>query len=506
MRVTKWKTVGAWALFALALVLGSWLRWLNVNHVGYYFDVVVTQYTWARDFLNLGLLDGWRFYNQYLDYPPLNIAFIMVIEWVGRLFGGGAVAFATVLKSFYWVADFALLATSWFLLDRFTVKVEWRLVVMSVLYVYPGLWFVSGVWGQSDTFHALLVIWSLMLLWSSRTWQQVMGGILLGIALWFKLQILLVIGILVLFCAVRYGKELWQLLRIPILVSVPFAAAIGWGVYQLSIIYGSNEGLYKGYQQYAEFLSQTTTFAIAPLVLFAIFWTAVLMIASRKRSGHHTRFLMFGSGLAGFTSVILAVFGGLNPLQLYRTCIEPLANGPGYFSGSVNLNNGLTLLLRINEWTQWSSWQTNVLMLVFLGLVVYWLLSLRYQTGESLLYTLFAIASFVLLYFVFATGRVHSRYGHFAIVFFILLAPFLRLRWYQWIAFAGMLLIYAYNQISVYLDQENNVIASYFVSFKPYFDEIPYLISVGLMVVLTSIFIASFLSKKPVIDRRVAES
>lgn len=486
--------------FLASLGVGSLFRYSNLFSIGYEFDTVTTQYAWAKAVADMGWLEMWRVYNGYLDYPLGNLGFIGIIEHISRLFSSGPQSFVTTLKVFYWIVDGALLITVYHFLKKHGVQDWVRWSSLGLIYLYPGLWFVSGVWGQSDTFHALLVIWSLQLLYSQKTLYQVLGGVLLGIALYFKLQILLVIGVLFLVWMIRHPQTTFQRWKKLPFIVLPAALLAAGAIYYVARIYLDHTGLYNFADEYSNYLNDRTRLAgLAILTLPTILTIIFLLLAKTKDVLN--RLHWFFVGLFSAITVYTAIAVGLNPLQFFRTMVEPLHNSVHYFSGSANLNNGLTHLFQSVD-LSFIDWIRVPLVVAIYGYVLWnWAKSVRHNNKDTLAHTLLALGQFILLYYTFATGRVHSRYGHMAIVLLLLLMPIMRLNRIHKIGLVGVLLFYFLNQVAVFATK-NDAISQWVSTLYSYFPVWSYYLIVLGMVVSTLIFSSSYLQKKPLLTEK----
>jgi hypothetical protein len=444
----SWQQVVGVLLLITSLVFGSVARYVDLFNLGYYFDTITTQYWWAVAVADMGLINMWQHYVQYLDYPILNLAFVGSIEYIIKIFGGGPHEFVAGIKSVYWLADLALLATLYKLFKQQGVQDYINYGVLALVYSIPSLWFVSGVWGQSDTMHALLVLWSLQLLYTRKLYSQVLGGVLLAVALQFKLQVLLVVLIMVLLWSAIHKRALWQSWK-PMLpwvaisgvLSLMSAAALHVA-YKNTVVYiDTKEQLVNQFS--AVHLMFAVGFLIAPIVL-SIWFVIKSRVVDKLQSIH--RFLASFFVVSTFW---LGVSVLINPLRFAAAVIAPLVS-PYEFSGSANLSNGWVRLVDVLGIVEYKNTGKAFIISIFITLAAVWLWH-NYRTAkDSLLSMVWNSTQFILLYFILSTGRVHSRYGHFAIVFLLVLLPFLKTRWYYWLAYIGMLGAYGINQIVVY--------------------------------------------------------
>jgi hypothetical protein len=454
MLTQKIKNLLALSFFVVSLVVGSVIRFKDLFNLGYVFDTITTQYTWATEVVRLDLVTMWRSYTEFLDYPLLNLTFVSLIETVSRFFGGGQESFVAGLKLVYWLADIALLLTLFKLFKRNGISKIMSYISLGLVYILPGLWFVSGVWGQSDTLHALLVIWSLQLLYSSKLNNVIWGGILFGIALQFKLQVLLVlIGIILYYVAV-YKKTLLTVWK-PLLVGFVLSSIVS-GLSSLLLVlefrknFTYGDGWYKLISVYNPYV-----LLVSLGVMVLPMYLTIRMFGLSKIKDQFEKIHTF---LASFFVITVFGFGiicFINPLRFTAAVIQPLTT-PYEFSGSANLSNGWVKFVETYEITNYKSLGKYLIIGIFITLLLLWFRYNYKYAKNTFLNLIFSLSQFVLLYYILSTGRVHSRYGHFAIVFLLLLIPFIKTKVRYWIALGGIFLFYSVNQLLVYFDTPTN--------------------------------------------------
>ncbi len=223
-------------IVVLSFILGTVLRLATMQGLGYYFDMVETQYTWATNAVDMGFFSFWNNYNDPYDYMPGSLLLLMGVELVGRVFGGGEYGFVYTLKSFNWLAEILLIVSLIYYARRQNINRNRIYIVASIVYILPSLWFVSNIWGQMDSFIVLLMLISVMLMfWNKNSpggrlffWS----GLIIGISFIIKLQTFLLFPVLVAFHLSLRNKQLFtsQLygFLLPVVTTLSLCTAINW--------------------------------------------------------------------------------------------------------------------------------------------------------------------------------------------------------------------------------------------------------------------------------------
>jgi hypothetical protein len=232
--------------FLLCLVAFA-LRAKEFFHSGFVYDLIETQYEWAKSSVDDGFISFWKNYRLGgIDYLPGAIYVISILQWLNTVFGNaGEGGFVFLLKLFNAVNDFVF-AYFIFLIAKKLGKLTTNtsaLLAITTLFL-PSLWFISAVWGQFDTFPINLSIAMSYLLYSSFIEKNdkkalYAGGIFAAI-IWFKLQgILLVPALFLLFISHKawpqikkfwlgFGGISFGMLIVPLLVNpIRLAFVIG---------------------------------------------------------------------------------------------------------------------------------------------------------------------------------------------------------------------------------------------------------------------------------------
>ena len=220
----------------LSFILGTVLRLATMQGLGYYFDMVETQYTWATNAVDMGFFSFWKNYNGPYDYMPGSLLLLMGVELVGRVFGGGEYSFVYTLKSFNWLAETVLVFALIYFAGRQNINRNRIYIFASIVYVLPSLWFVSNIWGQMDSFIVLLMLISVMLMfWNKNNHGGRLffwSGLIIGISFIIKLQTFLLFPVLLAFHLSLRNKQLFtsQLygFLLPVVTTLTLCTAINW--------------------------------------------------------------------------------------------------------------------------------------------------------------------------------------------------------------------------------------------------------------------------------------
>jgi hypothetical protein len=206
----SWRLGLALAFLLIAVAVGSFIRYVNLFNLGFFFDTVVTQYDWASNALDLGIVGFWRDFPGFFDYLPGALYLLTVIRWIASFFGGSAETFVAILKSVNWGADLFFIGLLVYVGRRYGRYTLAQLLAMAgVIYVLPAIWVVSQVWGQIDTLLVSLMILTVILLYKGLEDNSVhkafyknpvfYSGVVFALALWLKLQAALLIPVFILF-------------------------------------------------------------------------------------------------------------------------------------------------------------------------------------------------------------------------------------------------------------------------------------------------------------------
>jgi Dolichyl-phosphate-mannose-protein mannosyltransferase len=202
----KTKTI-FFILFCLAIIA----RVTNFFHLGFYYDLIETQYDWAKHSVDQGFFEFWRTYRQNgIDYLPGAMYVITPIQAINKLlFGGGEYGFGVLLKLFNTINDIIFAGIIYYfarIKGKTGSLAAFGLAITSLL--LPSLWFISAVWGQFDTFPINISLIMCLLLHKALTEENLKlgmwSGVIYGATIWFKLQaILLLPALIVLFISAK---------------------------------------------------------------------------------------------------------------------------------------------------------------------------------------------------------------------------------------------------------------------------------------------------------------
>lgn len=207
-------------LIIIALVTLTFLaRFVNYFHLGYIYDIISTQYSWAKNATDNGFISFWRDYTDNLDYLPGAIYLGMIMQYISKFFGlfgigGNEYGFVFVLKAFNTLNDFVFAYLLYFIGKKYTNLSSIRLFITPVLsLILPSLWFISSVWGQFDTFPINLCIIATLLLYHGQQTKKAsygtLAGLIFGVSLSFKLQSILIFPPLAIMFITFKNKQLF---------------------------------------------------------------------------------------------------------------------------------------------------------------------------------------------------------------------------------------------------------------------------------------------------------
>lgn len=162
-------------LVLICIFFGSLVRFRGLFELGYYFDMVETQYTWGKFAHNMGgFWIFWRDYPMYqhFDYPIISLIYENFLYLLSLPFGGTQEVFVSILKCVNWLVDIILILFLYHIWQINKNKdsentdqqnsVKQIFLLLSLVYILPSIWFVSAIWGQNDT---LIVLLSLACVW-----------------------------------------------------------------------------------------------------------------------------------------------------------------------------------------------------------------------------------------------------------------------------------------------------------------------------------------------------
>jgi hypothetical protein len=199
---TKFKT-----FIVCLLLLGTLIRFVNLFNLGFVFDTVHTQYIWGKAGFEMGIPEFWRNYRGFFDYWPGSLYLLTFLYWISHLFGSDEVSFVIVLKIFNWFWEILFILLTMYGAKKYGSWNALQYIVLgSVVYLLPSIWFVGVVWGQMDTFIVSICLIIIFLLYRSLEIENhstinnlFLAGLLWGMVIWIKLQAILLLPVLGLF-------------------------------------------------------------------------------------------------------------------------------------------------------------------------------------------------------------------------------------------------------------------------------------------------------------------
>jgi len=151
------------------LALGLILRFiLGYNINGFEADISCFK-AWAAYTHDYGF-NNMYYRDFFLDYPPGYLYVLYIIEAFRRLFGVDqyAQSYTLMIKLAPILSDIACAAALWVLARKKLGEKSALLIAFAYLFC-PAVIVNSSVWGQADSFCALLLLCTLLLLWYNHT-------------------------------------------------------------------------------------------------------------------------------------------------------------------------------------------------------------------------------------------------------------------------------------------------------------------------------------------------
>jgi hypothetical protein len=163
------------------------------DNIGYYLDTIETQYKWGKSMSELGIINFWSGYLQFLDYQFGAVLLDFFAYKISTLFGGTELAFVNVMRSLNLIATGLIAYISYTNLVRNNSKLI-SLTYSLLIFILPVSLFTSITWGQTDMMIVLNTI--LFLIFASRYIQHekvskfssTMLGVTTSALLFIKLQ------------------------------------------------------------------------------------------------------------------------------------------------------------------------------------------------------------------------------------------------------------------------------------------------------------------------------
>jgi hypothetical protein len=193
------------AILGAFFILGLIARFSQYNHLGFYYDLIETQYDWARTLVNDGFFSFWKSYpTGRIDYLPGAMYVIGAIQYLNTwVFGGGEYGFVALIKIFNTLNDLVFAGIITYLAKKYgNATDKFAAILGTATFLLPSLWFISAVWGQFDTFPINISMIMCVLLYRALSEQNnrfgLISGILFGATIWFKLQAVLLLPAIIL--------------------------------------------------------------------------------------------------------------------------------------------------------------------------------------------------------------------------------------------------------------------------------------------------------------------
>jgi hypothetical protein len=473
---------GLQIFIVITAVIGTYFRFINLFNLGFYFDMVETQYTWGRSALGMGLFNFWKNYpfDLVYDYPQLSLIYEYTLAWFAEYILGDTSrqTFVTMLKGVNWLVELWFIYFACFTIPRFVTKKPshtGNYIIAGLLYSLPALWFVSGLWGQNDTLMAGVIL--LVIYWIYKAQEQVnpiwyrnlhlWSGIALSIGIWIKQQPLLILPVV--FFYYIQGKS-WKDIGLFVLNLVPYGLVLAF----ISQLFTEDP-----YQITYLGLSGRNWDWIAGVImtLMAISLIHIGLFAYQNRQ-KGVDFMLWLWGFMSINFIVLLPFilvsversGRVTFALVGRTNV--ISNGAaGFWELIRNTNDAGAELINIFGFSLKYS-TTGILIYLILMIVFVWkVLGLNWSKVRSLnLQTIYPkIFSFKLMtlfiwlhtsaYFLFFT-KMHSRYLHIGLLFAFLYTLLIWGKKYykQWLTLSIIWsLSYWFNQILVFAENNDNI-------------------------------------------------
>jgi|688.fasta_scaffold127204_3 hypothetical protein len=350
-------------LFILAFLVGSGVRILGLFNLGLYFDMIYTQYTWGKTAFEMGLFGFWQNYpmSKHFDYPQLSLLYEFLIVSLMSLFGkSDERTFVGIVKIVNWAVDLLIPISILWLGQKFNPKnkqnIQLSFGLAGLSYVLPSIWFVSGIWGQNDSFVVLVTLGCLGLLFSQKNWKlesttsqktisnidkiwyknlAFWSGVLFAFGFWVKQQPILLVPILGLYFV--YNKT-WKDLVTAFFWFLPFLSSFG----AFGSIYTEQQRFYENpfYQILRVFGLDYPTISNWGIMTNAgilILLTSLLMLAFKlhqKGVWRELRLWLFGFLL--LTNVVSLPAIILNNIRYARVSFAPFIRGDSIANGATN--------------------------------------------------------------------------------------------------------------------------------------------------------------------------
>lgn len=480
---TDFKASSLWLQISIFIVilLGSWIRFFNLFNLGFYFDLVETQYEWGKSALEMGIVGFWANYpaDKLMDYPVVSIIYEYCLAAIVSVWNLNPNNFVILLKLCNWMFEILAIFTVCFLIPKHVLKLKKFTVanylVAGLIYILPSFWFVSAVWGQNDILLATISILSIFLLYlgkeyPNRVWYKnyhLWSGLLLALGIWIKQQPLLMLPIIFLFYL--HGKTWLQLIKFSVQV-LPYLVT---SFFAYSTFSPQSEILFADVSNHLFILS-----LVSGSCFLALIHVLILLFINRNKPEINP-FLYWLAGFLLLNNLIFQPFLWLSPERMlevvFATAIRlpTVSNGASTFWEIVKLDNNAELpVFSFAGFNLSYSLAGLLIYLTLIGILIWKLLDLNFAKLKSfsleqiypkqINFSEAVLIGFVHVstYFFFFT-KMHSRYLHFSLLFGFL---FLLLIWgkkscFNWLV--GLLFLnlgYFLNQLVVFSEENSEPI------------------------------------------------
>ena len=218
------RTGSSIAFFSVLLALGLVLR-LVLGYAINGFDADIACFkAWAYYTHEIGF-NNMYYSDFFLDYPPGYLYMLYIVEFFRRLFSipDYSQTYTLLIKLIPILSDIGCTAILWTLARRL-ISENAALFTAAAYLFCPAVIINSAVWGQADSFCALLLLLTVLLLWHDRIPA---AALLYGLGVLSKPQMLIFAPVLI-FWVIRKKKWIHLLLGpvlavgVILLLSTPF--------------------------------------------------------------------------------------------------------------------------------------------------------------------------------------------------------------------------------------------------------------------------------------------
>ena len=240
MKITKRGLIISFLI--IIFILGMLIRLNDLCDIGFYYDTVETQYLWANTAVSNGFVEFWSNYKGFMDYLPGSIYLGMTFKNISLIFNNSPESYVLILKSFNILVDLFLSYFIYSILYKTYKFPQIKSVVYAlIVFLAPGIWFISSYWGQFDNLIVLLTLISFYFLTKNEKIKKYLfvSGLLYGLVVSIKLQPIIFSFIIIIYLISRKNlKSLmiyitgffisFSLINIPALLINPYRTITGF--------------------------------------------------------------------------------------------------------------------------------------------------------------------------------------------------------------------------------------------------------------------------------------